>query len=103
MIHYWNSPASVQLAPHGNRCTNRTSSVSGCRLYVKLLEWRTAIYLAVGYRIHGAATGKRQRIQPVALVQCVDKMKERFLVHDLDRPRDIAMSLRQLTFASRWA
>ena len=90
--------------PRTERRADRAARIARGRLHVELRERRHPRDLAVGHRIHRAATRQRQRIQPIARMQRVEQVEERLLVHRLRRAGDVLVTLLQrLILAARRA
>ena len=81
------------------------------RLHIDAPERRHAPDLAVGDGIHGAAAREREIGRAEALLHVFDQMKERLLVHRLNRAGDVAVTIlerivglaaRAQQFLERW-
>ena len=90
MIHD-KRPGAAELVPEREGRADRAAGIPRSRLHVDPPERRHPPYFAVRNRIHGAAAGEREVVEPIALMQPADQIEEGLFVHVLDRARDVAM------------
>src|SRR5262249_16744417 len=91
MVHHERAPAA-KLVPDGKGRTKGAACIARSRLHVHAPERRLPPHLAVGDGVHRASTCQREVGQSEAFLQDVKEMKERFLIHRLARPGDVAMA-----------
>jgi hypothetical protein len=84
------------LSGNYKRGTDSTSSVSCSRLHIELTERSVTVYAPVGDGVHCTPAGECKRAYAMSLVKGVEEVKEGFLVHGLDRPRNIAVALSKM-------
>ena len=86
-----NERAAAEPMPDGIRSPNCSACITRSRLHVDSPEVAQAAHLAIGDRIHRAATRKGQIGQAGALLQRADEIEECLLIHRLDRARQVAV------------
>ena len=84
------------------RRADRAAGIARRRLHVDVAGTASQRDLAVGHRVHPAAAGERDGVEPVPRVQRVEQVEERLLVHRLHRARDVPVALlERLVLAAR--